>query len=143
VRPFTLAGHSIVLWRTASGLACAADAFCPHLGAHFAHGGTVEGESIRCPFRGFCFDPNGDCVATGYGTTPPRDAKLRVWPVIERHGVLMVWYHPNQEAPSFEPPDVDMEGWTPWRFHRWDLKGHPQETTENSVDIGHLAIIHK
>jgi nitrite reductase/ring-hydroxylating ferredoxin subunit len=30
----------------------AADAFCPHRGAHLAFGGRVEGETIVCPFHG-------------------------------------------------------------------------------------------
>ena len=64
-------GQQVVLFRTQSGVACAVDAYCPHLGAHFGHGGTVLGEVIRCPFHGFCFDQRGVCVATGYGAKPP------------------------------------------------------------------------
>ena len=26
------------------------DAYCPHMGSHLAHGGTIQGEVIRCPF---------------------------------------------------------------------------------------------
>jgi nitrite reductase/ring-hydroxylating ferredoxin subunit len=143
LRTFRLAGRDLVLWRTAAGVAHASDAYCPHLGAHFGHGGTVEGETLRCPFHGFCFDGAGACVKTGYDTTPPKDARLFMWPVIERHGFVFVWYHPHGAPPSFDLPDVDTDGWAPWRYHRWELDGHPQETTENSVDIGHLSVIHK
>jgi phenylpropionate dioxygenase-like ring-hydroxylating dioxygenase large terminal subunit len=121
---------------------CAADAYCPHLGAHLGRGGVVEGENIRCPFHGFQFNCDGACVATGYGTTPPKDATLHLWPVAERNGFVLVWYHPEAAAPSFDIPELGGEGWTPWEIRRWDLAGHPQETTENSVDIGHLTIIH-
>lgn len=55
------------------------DAYCPHLGAHLGIGGTVEGETLRCPFHAFRFDTGGVCVATGYGTKPPPTARARVW----------------------------------------------------------------
>lgn len=82
-------GQQLVLFRTQSGLACAVDAYCPHLGAHFSYGGTVLGEVIRCPFHGFCFDQRGACVATGYGTKPPPAARLRTWPLRETSGMLL------------------------------------------------------
>ncbi len=33
--------------------------FCPHLGAHLGHGGTVDGCEIVCPFHGWQFDAEG------------------------------------------------------------------------------------
>jgi phenylpropionate dioxygenase-like ring-hydroxylating dioxygenase large terminal subunit len=56
VKSVQFIGEELVLFRTASGKVHAMDAYCPHLGGHFGHGGTVEGETIRCPFHGFCFD---------------------------------------------------------------------------------------
>jgi phenylpropionate dioxygenase-like ring-hydroxylating dioxygenase large terminal subunit len=64
----TFCGEEIVIFRTESGKISVLDAYCTHLGAHLGHGGTVEGENIRCPFHGFCFDTKGDCTKTGYGT---------------------------------------------------------------------------
>lgn len=48
-----LAGREIVLFRTASGALSAVDPHCPHMGAHFGHGGCVKGETIACPFHDF------------------------------------------------------------------------------------------
>jgi hypothetical protein len=45
-------------------------------------------------------------------------------------------------APSFRIPELDTEGWSPILLKRWRLRGHPQETTENSVDLGHFTEIH-
>jgi nitrite reductase/ring-hydroxylating ferredoxin subunit len=135
-------GHQLVLFRTQSGRACAADAYCPHMGAHFGHGGTVEGEAIRCPFHGFCFDQGGACVATGYGTKPPPTARLRTWPLREVNGTLLVYYDHERDEPDWEVPARDEGGWTAPRTHMWSLRSHPQETTENSVDIGHFRYVH-
>lgn len=142
MRKFKLAAQEIVIWRTASGRVCAADAYCPHLGAHLGVGGKVEGETLRCPFHAFRFDCDGACVATGYNTTPPRDATLQMWPAMERNGLVLVWFHPDRAAPSFDIPELPSDGWGAWEFRRFELDGHPQETTENSVDIGHLSVIH-
>src|SRR5579872_7396067 len=59
-----LFGRELVLFRTLAGKAVLCDAHCPHLGAHLAYGGKIEGECIRCPFHGLCFDTEGKCVST-------------------------------------------------------------------------------
>ncbi|HET9496201.1 MAG TPA: Rieske 2Fe-2S domain-containing protein [Chloroflexia bacterium] len=137
-----LAGQDLVVYRTRSGKANVTGAYCPHLGAHLGHGGTVVGEEIRCPFHAFRFDLDGRCTATGYGTKPPPTARLNVWPVREANGIVFVWYDSRGLPPAWTPPALDMRGWT--RMHRraFTLRDHPQETVENGVDIGHFAIVH-
>lgn len=136
-------GQEIVAFRTRGGVFSVVDAYCPHLGAHLGYDSSVEGETIRCPFHYFCFDVNGICTSTGYGTKPPPKAVIRAWPVREKQGVLLVWFHATGKAPEWEVPDLDMTGYTPLQWRQWELVSHPQETTENSVDIGHLSIVHK
>ena len=70
-----LAGKELVVFRTDSGKISVSDAYCPHMGGHFGYGGSVEGETIKCPFHHFCFDTDGTCTSTGYGTKP--SPKLR------------------------------------------------------------------
>jgi nitrite reductase/ring-hydroxylating ferredoxin subunit len=137
-----LCGQEIVLFRTRSGQAAAVEAHCSHLGAHLAEGGTVEGETIRCPFHGFCFDRAGVCVKTGYDTKPPPKARQRSWPLLERHGALLAFCDPLGRPPTWEVPEVDMSGWTPLRHRDLRLRGHPQEIAENSVDLGHFQHVH-
>ena len=62
--------------------------------------------------------------------------------VRERHGVMLGWHDPDGQPPSFEVPALEMAGWTPFHRHRFSLRGHPQETSENSVDLGHLSVVH-
>ncbi|MFT3766037.1 MAG: Rieske 2Fe-2S domain-containing protein [Minicystis sp.] len=139
-RPFM--SEDVVLYRTASGEARAVSPYCPHLGAHLGHTGSVEGETIRCAFHGFCFDGAGACVQTGYGTKPPPLAKLPVRHVREQHGVVLVWHDPAGKPPEWEVPTLDTTGWSPFVLQRLQLRGHPQETTENSVDFGHFTVVH-
>lgn len=141
VRTITFMGESRVLFRTASGTLGLVDAYCPHLGAHMGQGGCVDGETLRCPFHGFRFAPGGACVASYHGK-PPVKLQARALPVREKHGLLLAWYHPDGRAPDWEVPDLDLAGWTPFLIHRFRLRGHPQETSENSVDMGHFGAVH-
>lgn len=137
-----LAGQDLVLFRTASGQPCMLDAYCPHLGAHLAHGGTVEGETIRCPFHGFRFDPGGTCVATGYGTNPPPTANTHPWPLREVNGLLMTYLNDRGDPLDWEIPTLDDREWGRWLTRTYTLQTHPQESSENGVDLGHLAWVH-
>src|SRR5689334_508188 len=92
VRTITFMGEPRVLFRTASGAPGLADAYCPHLGAHLGQG-VVEGETLRCPFHAFRFEPGGACVAA-YGGKPPPRLRARTLPLREQHGLLLAWYHP-------------------------------------------------
>ncbi|NUO48345.1 MAG: Rieske (2Fe-2S) protein [Polyangiaceae bacterium] len=136
-----LAGRELVVFRTESGELSAVDPICPHLGAHLGHGGSVTGETLRCPFHGFLFGTDGACVATSYGTKPPK-VRARTWSILENHDTVFVWFDPKGEPPSFDIPPLDMRSYVPLTRAKYRFRGHPQDTTENSVDIGHLTVVH-
>ncbi|MDB4655446.1 Rieske (2Fe-2S) protein [Flavobacteriales bacterium] len=137
-----LGNQEIVLFRSESGKLNAIEAYCPHLGAHLGHGGTIQGEDIKCPFHGFCFNGSGDCTKTGYGTKPPPTAKAKTWQVRDKNGFVVIYHSSNNQEPTWEIPDVDSEGWNPVLTTAYEINSHPQETTENSVDIGHFSEVH-
>ncbi len=139
----TVCGRELAVFRTASGKAVAVDAYCPHLGAHMGHVGSVEGETLRCSFHGFRFDASGACVATGYGTRPPPRCTVSSWPVHEVNGWILVHHDASGRAPSWRVPAAPEEaGWTRTRVKTFRLPGHVQDLAENSVDIGHLSVLH-
>lgn len=143
-------GRELALYRGESGAAFVFDAYCPHLGAHLAVGGTVEGDSLRCPFHGWRFSGRGECLEIPYAKRMakrmPASARARAYPVRESGGVLWAWYHPSDAAPCFEPPEIPEFGaadWTPeWTRYDWTVRTHPQEVAENSVDWPHFHFIH-
>lgn len=135
-------GRPVVLFRTESGAPALVDAYCPHLGADMGRGGAVRGECLRCPFHGFLFDRTGACTGTGYGTPPPPKARVESFEVREAHGLLLAWFDPAGAPPDFEVPALDMKGFGRLHTVAWPLRSHPQETTENSVDLGHLSVVH-
>lgn len=137
-RPFM--GGEVVVYRTRSGVVRAVEPYCAHLGAHLGVGGTVDGELLVCPFHHFAYDERGACVRTGYGTKPPPSARLARHEVREVNGLLLVWY--GAARPSWGVPELDGDEWSSLRVRSYVLRDHPQETTENSVDLGHFAIVH-
>lgn len=142
VQPLQFMGEEVVLFRTQAGVACLAEAYCPHLGAHLGYGGTIVAETIRCPFHGFCYDTSGRCVSTPYGSQVPPKAIARTYPLKECHGLILAYHHAERTMPTWEPPSLDVSDWSSLLTQEWTLRGHPQETTENSVDIGHFSEIH-
>jgi hypothetical protein len=112
------------------------------MGAHLGHGGLVEGELLRCTFHGFCFDGRGACARTPYGTLPSATVRLVQWEVRERHGLVLAWYDAARRPPLWEIPDLDSSGWLAAATGRLEVDSHPQETTENSVDLGHFTALH-
>lgn len=144
LRSLTIFGRPVVLFRGASGAPGLVDAFCPHMGAHMGQGGVVAGEHLRCPFHHFDFDTSGVCVATPYdGGAPPPGARARAWPLQEKRGLLFAWHHPEGGQPLWALPAVPGEGWTAPALRRFDVRSHPQEISENSVDVGHFGPVHK
>src|SRR5438270_8225076 len=92
VSPARLFGHDLVIYRGCSGGLHALDAHCQHLGAHLGHGGTVEGEQIRCPFHGWVWSPEGRNEVVPYSDNPCRSRRLGVWSVTEWAGAVLIWF---------------------------------------------------
>ena len=150
VTPLEYFGTKLVLFRTESGVATILDAFCPHLGAHLGVGGTVVGESVRCPFHAWEFDGSGGCTKIPYlregGKIPPR-ARTRSWPTVERNGIVFVWHDKDGGAPEWEVPvveEVGADGWSDWYTNILEgVKTHPKEIVENVADSAHFPKVHR
>ena len=146
VRPLRYFGRDLVAFRSSTDEVRVLDAHCPHLGAHLGHGGRVEGESIRCPFHGWRFDADGRCVEIPNARRIPSRAEVRAWPVHEVNGMVMVYHHAREEAPSWRVPampEMATAEWTPWRRGaEWRLACHIQDIAENGIDTGHMPLVH-
>jgi len=143
-------GEDLVLFRTESGAAGVMEAYCPHLGAHLGHGGKVDGEAVRCPFHAWAFNTEGACVDVPYAKVIPPAARrpgcIRSYPVCEKNGVVWVWYHPDNIAPTFEVIEREetiSPEWSAQQRFFWAFGSNPQEIAENGVDVAHFRYVHK
>ena len=148
-KPLYYFGRHLVLWRDEDGAARLNDAFCPHLGAHLGHGGTVVGDHIRCTFHHWEYDTEGFCKAIPYAKVMPPICKkqpvLRTLPVVERYGMIWAWYHPEAVDPQWQLPHIpEMEDAGYVAPRRWSgaVNTAIQEVAENGVDNVHLKYLH-
>ena len=52
------------------------------------------------------------------------------------------YYDEAGAAPDWRLPSMEEEGWTRTLTRRYAVKTHPQETSENVIDLSHLAFLH-
>jgi 3-ketosteroid 9alpha-monooxygenase subunit A len=145
VTPVEYWDRELVLWRDVGGTVHLQDAFCPHLGANLAYGGTVDGSLLTCPFHGWKFDGDGVCSNIPYSQRTNRKARVRTYPVVERNGFVLAWYHPYEEAPKWEIPVIDEIGdpaWSDFYASSYVIRTIPQEMSENGADPAHFQFVH-
>ncbi|RAY16567.1 (2Fe-2S)-binding protein [Actinomadura craniellae] len=148
LRPLHYFGRDLVLFRQADGTPRLVDAYCPHLGAHLAVGGRVDGDRIVCPFHGWAFDgESGRCVDVPYDESDfiPRRAALRAYPTVERNHLIWAWHHLEGGPPFYEVPEVPEfhdPGWSPIVVRDFEIATCCQEMAENNVDRAHFKYVH-
>ena len=140
--------QDLVAFRGESGRVAVLDAHCPHLGANLGSGeGRVRGDNIACPFHGWTFNPQGQCVDIPYASKIPERAvnALKGWPVLEQDGFIALWYGDSGETPEYYLPRIPQwgpESWGDWTFYRSRIHAKPCDIIENIVDIAHFPHVH-
>ena len=145
-------GEELVMYRGQSGNVVVMDAYCGHLGAHLAVGGTVIEDDIVCPFHGWRWDGDGRNVDIPYSKRVcNKAASMRSYPVMEIDGLVLAWYDPDAAEPTWRPPglpefsDDDFYPLIPHGVmkHWKGVQLQPQHVLENSADTAHLMYVHK
>jgi len=146
VHPRYYFGRHLALWRDAAGVAHLNDAFCPHLGAHLGHGGKVVGGSIACPFHGWQFDADGQNTKIPCSARLNRSCSLGPYPLIERNGLLLAWFHPDGDEPAWEIPEIpelsDSDNYSDVQAREFHVGAAWQEMAENGADSAHFGFVH-
>lgn len=139
-------GEEAVLFRTESGIPSMMGAYCPHLGAHFGHGGAIVGEEIVCPFHGWRLNAAGVLTTVPYSDRAPPRVCTKTWPVLEQDGQLLAWYHPLGQKPDWHPPpltEAQDPGWTPLGVvRRWGLRADVRFVTQHNIDTPRFSWNH-
>ena len=141
----TWMGEEIIAWCDNEGRICVAGSVCPHMGSDLGPeaGGRVRNGCLVCPFHGFEFDATGQCVATPFAPAP-KSARLKVYETREILGLVFAWWGSGGRPSQWSLPDDPPTGadWSKLGLSSFRFPGHPQETTENSVDLAHLRYVH-
>jgi phenylpropionate dioxygenase-like ring-hydroxylating dioxygenase large terminal subunit len=96
-----LLSERLVAFRDTNGRYGLIDEFCPHRGASLWFGRNEEC-GLRCPYHGWKFDVQGQCLEvpsepaeSGFA----RKIKLKSYPLVERGGVLWTYMGPPDKLP--------------------------------------------
>jgi phenylpropionate dioxygenase-like ring-hydroxylating dioxygenase large terminal subunit len=141
-------GRELVLFRTASGEPRLVSSHCAHLGANLAIGGKVEGDGIRCPFHGWCYDgASGRCVDIPYAESEriPSQAKIRSYPTLERNRMIWAWHHLEGKPLFYDVPEVaefESPDWSEPVCRDFVVATCCQEMAENNHDFAHFKYVH-
>ena len=139
-------GHNFALWRDSSGAVQCVSNTCTHRSGALADG-RVRGDCIECPYHGWTFNGQGDCVrlpSIGSDARIPERTRVDAYPVEERYGLVHVFLGdlpeeerpPIQAAPEFDDPD--------WRFIPLNLEWNIdyKRSVENTLDPAHNEFTH-
>jgi phenylpropionate dioxygenase-like ring-hydroxylating dioxygenase large terminal subunit len=139
-----------VLFRDAdNNIVCLSDVCC-HRGAALS-AGKVEDNCLVCPYHGWRFNTEGQCVripALGADVTPPKRARVDAYPVREKFGWIWVFLG---DAPEEERPPFLDDSWFPEYYDQdnWRLLPLSYEAPvnwaraeENSIDGAHPSFVH-
>ena len=97
VKPVTLLGESLVLYRDRQGRLGLIGDTCPHRRASMVYG-VPEDEGLRCPYHGWLFSETGQCLempAEAPDSTFPRRVKMAGYPVQDLCGLIFAYLGPE------------------------------------------------
>lgn len=140
----TLLDEPVALFRDSGGKIQALRDRCPHRFAPLSKG-VVVGDTLQCPYHGLRFDGGGQCRFNPHGDgSIPRAAKVKSYPVIDRHSAVWIWMgNPANADPSLIPnfgvidPETNYVG-----KDYLPVKANYQLETDNIMDLGHIAFLH-
>ena len=142
-KPFSqrILGRQLVAYRKASGQVAVMDAHCAHLGADLGCGNVV-GEAIQCPFHHWRYGADGVCASIPHAAQIPAFARLRTYPVTERHGSVFFF---NGPQPLFPLPfilEADPEGFVAGKTFRYVADCNWYMNSAHAFDTQHFAAVH-
>ncbi|MES2257015.1 MAG: aromatic ring-hydroxylating dioxygenase subunit alpha [Pseudomonadota bacterium] len=140
----TILNEGVILFRDAAGKAVAMRDRCPHRAAPL-HMGSVKDGVVQCGYHGLQFDGKGACVFNPHGDgNIPANAKVKSYPVAERHDAVWIWMGEAGRADEALIPALDMARSASATVVRGYLNApsHYELMTDNLLDLGHTAYLH-
>lgn len=144
-RPFRMFGQQYVVWRSRPGaLPQAASDECPHRASRLSQG-WVEDGCIVCPYHGWRFNGDGQCVeipAADPGLPIPSRARLHMAAAAERYGLVWVCVgEPMHDLPYLDEAERDDYVLIHELMEEW--RASAPRIIDNALDVSHVAWVHR
>ena len=133
----------VVMYRKADGAPVAFEDRCCHRRAPLSEG-KVEGDNLRCGYHGFLYEPSGAAIwAPGQDRLPP-GARVRSYPIVEKHGWVWIWMGDPALADSNTAPNYDKYDDPKWASYDEliPIKSNYFLVVDNLLDLSHLPFLH-
>lgn len=147
ISPLNFMGNELIIFRNDKNKVIVMDGVCPHFGADMAKADICD-NLVRCPFHGFYFDDQGQCVKGDIVKDPETLQKIKIstWAVEEVAGQIFIWHGPSR-VPSRPLPiqSLDWENWTTpvTSKKRTITNSNMCYLTENIIDMQHFDTVHR
>lgn len=138
-----LLGEPVVLFRDGDGTAAALEDRCCHRHLPLSMGRVVEGR-LQCGYHGLEFDARGACVNVPGQSRVPPGARVRQYPLVERHDWLWIWMGNPDGADPDLIPDVfwrDDPDWVATGV-RWHTACGYELLVDIQLDNTHAPFVH-
>ena len=139
-----LLGENLVAFRDTAGKLGLIGEFCAHRGVSLYFGRNEEC-GLRCPYHGWKYDADGNCVEV---PSEPEDSnfrkkmKLKSYPCTERGGVIWTYMGP----PEFKPALPELEWAMVPETHHFVSKRLQEcnylQAMEGGIDSSHVSFLH-
>lgn len=144
-KPFaiTIANDPLVIYRTQEGGVVALEDRCVHRHAPLSLG-RCEGASLRCMYHGLLFGPDGVVTEIPGQEAIPANARVRSYPVVDRHSWIWVWLgDPAKADPALIPAAVGFDD-PDYILGRGqlDYAAEARLIHDNLCDFSHLSYVH-
>ena len=148
-QPFKLKllGFDLVLYRDSKNKVRAVFDRCPHRGDRFSRG-TVKGDCITCPFHGWKFNSDGNCInipSLKENEKIPKAAKLLKFDTAEKYGLIWVFFgdlEPEERPPLPDFPQLEDPSFASLEYEYF-FRANYLRVLENGIDISHLPFLHQ
>ncbi|GAA4833431.1 aromatic ring-hydroxylating dioxygenase subunit alpha [Actinomycetospora corticicola] len=141
----TIAGESILFWRTAEGTVTAVSDRCVHRRFPLSQAPTrLVDDQVICGYHGFTYGSDGRCTAVPGQTRVPRTARLTSYPIREQDSLVWVWIGDPARAadtPIPRAPWLDDPAWTVVRGLE-PLAARFGLLVDNLLDLSHETYLH-
>lgn len=134
----------VLMFRDEMGTARALFDRCPHRFAPLSMGRLCEnGRVIQCGYHGLQFQSDGECVHNPHGPVP-KSARVRSYPLFERHGAIWIWMGDPERADPALIPDFSFLNADDWFVGRdyLEIEANYLLENDNILDLSHIQYLH-
>jgi phenylpropionate dioxygenase-like ring-hydroxylating dioxygenase large terminal subunit len=139
----TVCNMRMVFWRSADGAITALEDACWHRLLPLSMG-WLEGDEVVCRYHGLAFDSKGQCTRMPSQDKLNPQARVRAYPVVERHRFVWVWPGDPVLADIALVPDMHWNDDQEWAgdgntmFAQCDYRLF----IDNLMDLTHESFVH-